>query len=74
MRTTSFFCLLAIAIIMLSSVAMVSCDRRLDDALDMAGGNREELEKGLRHYEDVCDDLKYDAARLLIKTVIPIVH
>ena len=59
---------------MLSSVAMVSCDRRLDDALDMAGGNREELEKVLRHYEDVCDDLKYDAARLLIKTVIPIVH
>ena len=44
MRTTSFFCLLAIAIIMLSSVAMVSCDRRLDDALDMAGGNREEKE------------------------------
>ncbi len=42
MRTTSFFCLLAIAIIMLSSVAMVSCDRRLDDALDMAGGNRDE--------------------------------
>ena len=74
MRTTSFFCFLAIAIIMLSSVAMVSCDRRLDDALDMAGGNREELEKVLRHYEDVCDDLKYDAARLLIKTVIPIVH
>ena len=74
MRTTGFFCFLAIAIIMLSSVAMVSCDRRLDDALDMAGGNREELEKVLRHYEDVCDDLKYDAARLLIKTVIPIVH
>ena len=51
MRTTSFFCFLAIAIIMLSSVAMVSCDRRLDDALDMAGSNREELEKVLRHYE-----------------------
>lgn len=44
MRTTGFFCFLAIAIIMLSSVAMVSCDRRLDDALDMAGSNREEKE------------------------------
>ena len=42
MRTTSFFCFLALAIILLSSVAMVSCDRRLDDALDMAGGNRDE--------------------------------
>ena len=44
MRTTSFFCFLALAIIIMSSVAMVSCDRRLDDALDMAGGNREEKE------------------------------
>ena len=69
MRTTGFFCFLAIAIIMLSSVAMVSCDRRLDDALDMAGSNREELEKVLRHYEEDEDTLKYSAAKFLIENM-----
>ena len=69
MRPTGFFCFLAIAIIMLSSVAMVSCDRRLDDALDMAGSNREELEKVLRHYEKDEDTLKYSAAKFLIENM-----
>lgn len=44
MRKNNIIGFLALAIIIMSSVAMVSCDRRLDDALDMAGGNREEKE------------------------------
>ena len=69
MRKNNIIGFLALAIIIMSSVAMVSCDRRLDDALDMAGGNREELEKVLRHYEEDEDTLKYSAAKFLIENM-----
>ncbi|MDO5760460.1 MAG: RICIN domain-containing protein [Bacteroidota bacterium] len=69
MRVNSFCTIFALAILLLSSVAVVSCDRRLDDALDMAGDNRVELEKVLRHYEEEGDTLKYNAAKFLIENM-----
>lgn len=69
MRVNSFCTIFALAILLLSSVAVVSCDRRLDDALDMAGENRVELEKVLRHYEEEGDTLKYNAAKFLIENM-----
>lgn len=69
MRINNFFGFLASATILLSSVAVISCDRRLNDALDMAGANREELEKVLRHYENDEDTLKYSAAKFLIENM-----
>ncbi len=69
MKTNSFCTIFALAILLLSSVAVVSCDRRLDDALDMAGENRGELEKVLRHYEEEGDTLKYNAAKFLIENM-----
>lgn len=69
MRVNSLYCFFALTILLLSSVAMVSCDRRLDEALEMAGDNREEMEKVLRHYEEEGDTLKYNAAKFLIENM-----
>ena len=49
---------------------MVSCRQgrdRVEEALKLAGANRAELEKVLRHYEG--DTLKYRAARFLIENM-----
>lgn len=50
-------------------ICMALCrdETRLDSALELAGGNREELEKVLRHYEG--DTLKYRAACFLIENM-----
>lgn len=69
MKTNSFCTIFALAILLLSSVAVVSCDRRLDDALDMAGENRGELEKVLRHFKNNPDTLRYSAAVFLIENM-----
>ena len=69
MKTNSFCTIFALAILLLSSVAVVSCDRRLDDALDMAGDNRGELEKVLRHFKNNPDTLRYSAAVFLIENM-----
>lgn len=41
-------------------------DRRVNDTLSFAGGNRGELEKVLNYYEDRGETLKWKAARFLI--------
>ena len=51
-------------------VLLASCtnvyERKAKEALDVAGGNRAELEKVLAHYEDDADPLKRQAAWFLI--------
>lgn len=46
-----------------------ACDGNLRHSLDMAGDNREELEKVLRHFKDDPDPLKYKAAKFLIENM-----
>ena len=46
-----------------------SCDGNLRQSLDMAGDNREELEKVLRHFKEDPDPLKYRAAKFLIENM-----
>lgn len=53
--------------IILCAVSCTHDNQRLEAALSLAGENRAELEKVLRHYED--DTLKYRAARFLIENM-----
>lgn len=46
-----------------------SCHNQLDNALEQAGDNRQELEKVLNHYKDDPDTLKYGAAKFLIENM-----
>ena len=47
---------------------LVSCQHgAMEQALELAGDNRKELEKVLVHYQD--SGLKYDAARFLIENM-----
>lgn len=50
---------------------LISChtNSKLDQALSMAGENRTELEKVLRHYEKDTDSLKLKAAVFLIENM-----
>lgn len=49
--------------------ALVSCDRKLNRALDIAGDNRGELEAVLQYFEDDSNSLKYRAAKFLIENM-----
>lgn len=46
-----------------------SCHNQLDNALKLAGDNREELEKVLNHFKEDPDTLKYSAAKFLIENM-----
>ena len=48
-------------------ICSCSCNSQLDDALELSGSNRLELEKVLSHYQD--SGLKLDAARFLIENM-----
>ncbi len=47
----------------------VACDKSLDNALQMSGDNRVELEKVLTHFKDDPDPLRYRAAKFLIENM-----
>ena len=49
--------------------SVLSCNKRLDKALEISGDNRGELEKVLRHFENDPDRLKYRAAKFLIENM-----
>ncbi|MDE6335433.1 MAG: RICIN domain-containing protein, partial [Muribaculaceae bacterium] len=59
--------ILALAIAML--ITAVSCDRDVNRALDLAGDNRQEMERVLDHFKDDPDPLKYEAAKFLISNM-----
>jgi hypothetical protein len=46
-----------------------SCHNQLDNALELAGDNREELEKVLNHFKEDPDTLKYSAAKFLVENM-----
>ena len=46
-----------------------ACDRSLDNAIQMSGDNRVELEKVLAHFKDDPDPLKYRAAKFIIENM-----
>ena len=52
-----------------SVLLLSSCHNQLDNALEQAGDNRQELEKVLNHYKDDPDTLKYGAAKFLIENM-----
>ncbi len=56
-----------ISVFIISTVVCCSSNKRLEEALTMAGDNRLELEKVLEYYKD--SGLKYDAARFLIENM-----
>lgn len=59
--------LFILSLILLSGCASFEADRQLEDALELAGNNRGELEKVLEHYEK--DSLKLEAAKFLIRNM-----
>ena len=63
MKTIGKHTLLAILFI------CVACDKNLDAALQLAGGNRSELEQVLLHFKDDPDPLKYRSAKFLIENM-----
>lgn len=50
-------------------IMSASCDKDLKRALDVAGDNKAELEKVLKHFEDDPDPLKYESAKFLIENM-----
>lgn len=56
-------------VIFCALLATWSCDHELQQALDMSGHNRSELEKVLEHFKDDPDPLKYASARFLIENM-----
>ena len=56
-----------LSIMLLGGCASFEADRQLEDALELAGNNRGELEKVLEHYEK--DSLKLEAAKFLIRNM-----
>ena len=49
----------------------LSCDRNLTIALEVAGNNRDELEKVISHFKEDPNPLKYKAAKFLIENMLP---
>lgn len=58
--------ILAVILLILLPSLFLSCDNRLEVALDMAKENRTEMEKVLEHFKHDPDRLKYRAAEFLI--------
>jgi hypothetical protein len=58
-----------VIVYMMSVVVLSSCDNSLDESLQLAGDNRQELEKVLEYFEDDEDPLKYEAACFLIENM-----
>ncbi len=56
-----------LSIMLLSGCASFEADVQLENALELAGDNRNELEKVLEHYEK--DSLKLEAAKFLIRNM-----
>ncbi|MBE6265466.1 MAG: hypothetical protein E7102_03190 [Prevotella ruminicola] len=54
---------------LVSILLLNSCQNQLDNALELAGDNRHELEIVLNHYKDDPDTLKYGAAKFLIENM-----
>lgn len=50
-------------------VTLLSCNNTLDQSMELAGDNRQELEKVLAYFEDDEDPLKYEAACFLIENM-----
>ncbi len=48
---------------------LTSCDGNLRQSLDLAGDNRDEMEKVLRHFKNDQNPLKYKAAQFLIDNI-----
>lgn len=48
---------------------LIACDSNLQQSLDMAGDNRDELEKVLSHFKDNPNPLKFKAAKFLIESM-----
>ncbi len=48
---------------------LTSCDGNLRQSLDLAGDNRDEMEKVLRHFKNDQNPLKYKAAQFLIENM-----
>lgn len=51
------------------ATAFVSCNKKLNRALDIAGDNRTELEAVLQYFENDPNQLKYQAAKFLIENM-----
>ena len=58
-----------ITAVMVLAITMMSCNDVLDQSLELAGDNRQELEKVLTYFEDDEDPLKYEAACFLIENM-----
>lgn len=65
--------MMAVIKILISSVCalfiLCSCEHRLDDALELAGDNKGELEIVLEHFKEDSNPLKYKAAVFLIENM-----
>ena len=55
--------------LLLAVLLLGACQNRLDNSLELAGNNREELEKVLVHFKEDSDTLKYSAAKFLIENM-----
>ena len=51
------------------TISLMSCNDVLDRSLELAGDNRQELEKVLAYFEDDEDPLKYESACFLIENM-----
>lgn len=61
-KSQYILCLLAV-------LHLGACQNRIDNALELAGDNRKELEKVLNHFKSDPDTLKYGAAKFLIENM-----
>lgn len=48
---------------------IISCQSKFEEALDLSGENRAELEKVLEYFANDSDPLKYEAAKFLIENM-----
>ncbi len=56
------------------SIVVCSCSKypeNVENALEIAGDNRSELEKVINHFQDTEDSLKLESAYYLIATITP---
>ena len=58
-----------VLVLMVLVIPPMSCDNVLNQSLELAGDNRQELEKVLTYFEDDKDPLKYEAACFLIENM-----
>ena len=56
-------------LLMLCLTFLCSCEQKVDQALKLAGDNRQELEKVLDHFKNDPDPLKYESAKFLIENM-----